>query len=155
MNASVQALQDYLAGLPPGSIDDSVELSDVLAEAWNSLTGSDEGGMEAYKVRGRMEYTNTPAAQGGELMAVKQSPTIADRERTRIDRVGTRVSAVTDESVDPAARIVFSGLRSRRWHWRAGSHSFESTARATPTTTSLRSRCRRHRPHRALPAPID
>ena len=52
MNASVQALQDYLAGLPPGSIDDSVELSDVLAEAWNSLTGSDEGGMEAYKVRG-------------------------------------------------------------------------------------------------------
>ena len=57
MNASVKALQDYLVGLPPGSIDDSVELSDVLAEAWESLAGSDEGGMQAYKVRERMEST--------------------------------------------------------------------------------------------------
>lgn len=55
MSASLQALRGYLREQPSGPISASGELSTLLAKAWDSLTGSDDGGMQAYKLHGRIE----------------------------------------------------------------------------------------------------
>lgn len=48
-------LKDYLMGLAPGAALEVGEVEFFLAEAWRSLRGAREGGMQAQKIRGRTE----------------------------------------------------------------------------------------------------
>jgi hypothetical protein len=47
-------LQDFLTGIPPGSITDTGVLDRLLADSWDEFEG-DDGGMEGRKLIGRME----------------------------------------------------------------------------------------------------
>jgi len=51
----MKALQDLLAALPPGPIPEDTKLDKALAACWDRLKGNAEGGMESYKLVGRME----------------------------------------------------------------------------------------------------
>ncbi len=50
----MQALREYLAGIKPGPVLDVERLEELIASAWDEFT-SDEGGMKAEKLSGRME----------------------------------------------------------------------------------------------------
>jgi hypothetical protein len=54
MNA-ITTLKNQLAGLGNGPISDSTEVERLLAGSWHELAGSNKGGMEGYKLNGRME----------------------------------------------------------------------------------------------------
>jgi hypothetical protein len=47
-------LLSLLASIPPGPVSDTTELERLLAACWDELSG-DDGGMEGYKLLGRME----------------------------------------------------------------------------------------------------
>jgi len=51
----MNTLQQLLAALPPGSIPESTKLDKVVAACWDRFKGNAEGGMEGYKLVGRME----------------------------------------------------------------------------------------------------
>lgn len=51
----MNTIQDILANTPPGEIVDLYGLDRILAEHWHNLNGSGDGGMEPYKLIGRME----------------------------------------------------------------------------------------------------
>lgn len=51
----MNALKQHLAEATPGPLTASDELERIVAECWDDLDGSDEGGMEACKLLGRME----------------------------------------------------------------------------------------------------
>jgi hypothetical protein len=53
----MEKLQARMALYPAGPMEDTEELDDVLASYWHELDGSDEGGMEGRKLKGRMEAT--------------------------------------------------------------------------------------------------
>lgn len=55
MTVGIEFLRARLTDLPPGPMARSVELEDLLAEAWDGLAGSRDGGMQADKLRGRLE----------------------------------------------------------------------------------------------------
>jgi hypothetical protein len=48
-------LKNYLANIEPGKVVDDFELESLLEKQWNTLAGSDDGGMNADKLLGRME----------------------------------------------------------------------------------------------------
>jgi hypothetical protein len=48
-------LKTYLSSLAPGPAQDVPELEAVLWPCWHEFDGNKEGGMEGYKLRGRME----------------------------------------------------------------------------------------------------
>ena len=52
---SISELRSYLDGLDRDSEVDPSKLTQLLSEAWEEFKGSDEGGMEAYKLHGRVE----------------------------------------------------------------------------------------------------
>ena len=54
MNA-ITELKDHLSGSGNGPVSDPTELGRLLAGSWHEFAGSKEGGMEAYKLHGRME----------------------------------------------------------------------------------------------------
>ena len=54
MNA-ITELKNHLAGLGNGPISDSTEIQHLLVASWHLLNGSNDGGMEGYKLHGRME----------------------------------------------------------------------------------------------------
>ena len=51
----MNALREMLAAVPPGPIPDEINLDEALAACWDRLKGNAEGGMEGYKLLGRME----------------------------------------------------------------------------------------------------
>ena len=51
----MNTLQQLLAALPPGSIPESTKLDKAVAACWDRFKGNAEGGMEGYKLVGRME----------------------------------------------------------------------------------------------------
>jgi hypothetical protein len=51
----LQAIKSYLNSKPPGPLDDEERVETLLVSAWNELDGSADGGMESYKLNGRME----------------------------------------------------------------------------------------------------
>lgn len=51
----LQPLRLHLASIPPGKVEDAAVLGQILAECWDELEGGDAGGMEGYKLRGRLE----------------------------------------------------------------------------------------------------
>lgn len=53
-DSSLAVLQKYMSTIPPGDIVDTARIEDLLAAAWDQLQG-DCGGMQGYKLRGRME----------------------------------------------------------------------------------------------------
>jgi hypothetical protein len=48
-------LKNHLTGLVPGEIADTADLERLLAASWGDFAGSGDGGMESYKLLGRME----------------------------------------------------------------------------------------------------
>lgn len=48
------SLKQFMDNIPPGQIQDTTELEKKLAECWDQLS-DDEGGMEGYKLKERME----------------------------------------------------------------------------------------------------
>ncbi len=48
-------LEELLSSLSVGPVQDVSSVERLLIEAWDSLAGSDQGGMQAYKLRGRTE----------------------------------------------------------------------------------------------------
>jgi hypothetical protein len=52
---AVDLLRAHLASISPGRIDDTRRLEELVAESWQAFAGSESGGMEPYKVQGRME----------------------------------------------------------------------------------------------------
>ncbi len=53
-SAAVDRLQTHLSMIPPGAIENTTELGELLAECWDELRG-DAGGMTADKLHGRVE----------------------------------------------------------------------------------------------------
>ena len=51
---SLGQLRSFLATIEPGKIADTTELDRLLVASWDEFTG-DDGGMEGYKLLGRME----------------------------------------------------------------------------------------------------
>lgn len=51
----MKLLQELLAAVPPGPIQEHTKLDKALADCWDGFRGSGEGGMEGYKLLGRME----------------------------------------------------------------------------------------------------
>lgn len=51
----MDALRKMLAAMPPGPLGDDLGLDEALAACWDRLRGNAEGGMEGYKLLGRME----------------------------------------------------------------------------------------------------
>lgn len=51
----MNTLKNHLAESGSGPISDSTELGRLLAASWHEFAGSNEGGMEGYKLLGRME----------------------------------------------------------------------------------------------------
>ncbi|MEK6259019.1 MAG: hypothetical protein AABP62_10430 [Planctomycetota bacterium] len=51
----MKALQELLAVMPTGPVPEDINVNHALAECWERLKGNAEGGMEAYKLLGRME----------------------------------------------------------------------------------------------------
>ncbi len=51
----MNALIEFLTNLAPGPISDTSGLQKVLANYWESIEGSNAGGMRAYKLSGRIE----------------------------------------------------------------------------------------------------
>ena len=51
----MKALHTLLADIPTGEVPDPHGLDLFLADHWDQFEGSGDGGMEAYKLRGRME----------------------------------------------------------------------------------------------------
>ena len=52
---SLEALKSYLNSQPPGPLAEEEQLETLLVSAWNELDGSADGGMESYKLKGRIE----------------------------------------------------------------------------------------------------
>ncbi len=48
-------LKDFLSNLPPGQVSNPSALVQLLVQEWSCLHGSDAGGMQAYKLSGRVE----------------------------------------------------------------------------------------------------
>ena len=48
-------LKNFLSAHPPGVIQDSKVIDQLMADEWPSLSGSDDGGMQACKLLGRTE----------------------------------------------------------------------------------------------------
>ena len=48
-------LNRFLSKLQPGPVDDRTVLEGLLEQEWDSINGSDFGGMQAYKLMGRLE----------------------------------------------------------------------------------------------------
>jgi hypothetical protein len=53
-NGDLAALQKLMGAIPPGEIVDAANVEDLLASCWEQLERHD-GGMQGYKLRGRME----------------------------------------------------------------------------------------------------
>jgi hypothetical protein len=51
-------LQEHLAGIPPGDVSDPSVLARLLAANWDEFEGSAEGGMQGYKLLGRIEQVS-------------------------------------------------------------------------------------------------
>ncbi|HJN09525.1 MAG TPA: hypothetical protein QF564_12605 [Pirellulaceae bacterium] len=51
----MKTLKEVLTHTPPGNISDPSDLDRLLAEHWHEFNGSNDGGMQSYKLRGRME----------------------------------------------------------------------------------------------------
>jgi hypothetical protein len=51
----MQALRDFLEVLPAGPVENSTLLENLLADAWQGLSGGREAGMEGYKILHRAE----------------------------------------------------------------------------------------------------
>ena len=49
------ALTSFLSSRPPGSLANEEQLETLLISAWDELPGSADGGIESYKLKGRME----------------------------------------------------------------------------------------------------
>lgn len=54
MSTATKALHDELLGLPSGPIHNPDRIETLLSDAWGKFYGSDEGGMRAYKISGRV-----------------------------------------------------------------------------------------------------
>ena len=54
-NNELLALRDYMATVPTGPVKEDAGIDGYLAAAWDELEGSDNGGMIAEKLYGRME----------------------------------------------------------------------------------------------------
>ena len=52
---ALSALKSYLSSQPPGPLTEEEQLETLLVSAWDELKGSADGGMESYKLKGRME----------------------------------------------------------------------------------------------------
>lgn len=48
-------LKSFLATLPSGLVSNTTQLNELLADAWLTLSGADDGGMESYKIFNRTE----------------------------------------------------------------------------------------------------
>lgn len=55
MDKEQLALLTFLEGLSPGRIEKKSELESLLADAWDTISGNDAGGMQGYKLHGRIE----------------------------------------------------------------------------------------------------
>jgi hypothetical protein len=51
----MNTLYELLANVPPGPVAGDLGLDRALAGCWDGFRGSDEGGMESYKLLRRME----------------------------------------------------------------------------------------------------
>jgi hypothetical protein len=50
-----EALKSFLSSQPPGPLAEEEQFETLLVSAWDELDGSADGGMESYKLKGRME----------------------------------------------------------------------------------------------------
>lgn len=99
----MKALQELLGAVPSGPIPENIKLDKALAGCWDRFTGNGEGGMEGYKLLGRMESVHW------------QSPIL----RFKIERHGGTVNGSTRAELqhwevnldDQTAYIVKEGHR--------------------------------------------
>lgn len=104
----MEALKKYLQKMPAGTIDETTELERLLAQYWHQLEG-DHGGMEGYKLCGRMEdvswspptITFTIERHGGTVLG----STRAELQHFRVD--------VEQKTID-CSKFGYRQIRSRQ-----------------------------------------
>lgn len=60
--APISALREYLNTITRGTIDKTEVLERLLADAWCDLDGGSDGGMQPYKIWGRLETVEWDSA---------------------------------------------------------------------------------------------
>lgn len=132
----MSSLQDVFTVLPPGYVADPTGLDALLAGCWDTFNGSDGGGMEGYKLLGRMEDVAwTPPVlsfvlerHGGTVCGSSRAElqhwaVDLDARTATITRSGHRqlkpmaprlsIKAIADE----VAQAILDGKEDDRLHW--------------------------------------
>jgi hypothetical protein len=134
----LQAMKSYLNSKPPGPLDDEERVETLLVDAWDELEGSADGGMESYKLNGRMESLtwNPPTlsfqierhggtVNGSVYAEMQQWEIDCDRGIANYDRFKSHrrqvASKIPPLKVDPIAQeianIIKSGIANDRLKW--------------------------------------
>jgi hypothetical protein len=130
-------LLNYLAAVPPGPVPDPADLERLLAACWHQL-GGDPGGMEGYKLLGRMggvawappRLTFTVERHGGTVLGSSRATVqewavdLAKRTACCVERRGRQVRPTQPRLdvrplADEVARLIVARQRDRRLKWYA------------------------------------
>ncbi len=52
---TLEDLRNFLSKLPSGPVEEVKRVANLVNQAWDELDGNDSGGMQAYKLLGRVE----------------------------------------------------------------------------------------------------
>jgi len=150
-------VKELLMCVPSGAVRDGNGLDRLLAECWNDLEGANEGGMEAFKIIGRMEsihwqppiLTFVIERHGGTVCG----STRAELQHWEVDveRVAASIVETGQRQVAPMARrvsgtpvaqeIAEAGVRGKsdeRLRWLSHDDVHVVTSRVFPTTSGCK-----------------
>jgi hypothetical protein len=98
-------LRFLLDRFSPGEITDTLELADLLARCWSDLDGGDEGGMEGYKLRDRMEKVSwQPPALA--FTIERHGDTVLDSRNVELQRWNLNLDVMTAKCCPGGVRLL-------------------------------------------------
>jgi hypothetical protein len=146
----------YLKKTPEGEIADTAELEELLAECWDEFVG-DYGGMEPYKLFGRMEDVSWSypilefviERHGGTAMGSSRAElqywTLDVEHKTRsmyiegYRQVEPRAAPVDVKPIaDELVRLITAGSKDPRLQWSAAGHVRILTGKILPTESAVK-----------------
>lgn len=166
---NLQKLRNYLQNLEPGETGEDTPLEELLSQCWHELKG-DDGGMEGYKLIGRMEDVawNPPiltfrierhgGTVQGSVYAEMQAWTVDAEKGTAScnEFAGRRLVGERDKPFKAGpvakeiARLVTRGKKDPRLKWKTESKVRILVSEVVPATNQQTTTGRRRRFWRAL-----
>lgn len=143
-------LTQYLASIPAGPINDTANVESLLAACWGQFTG-DDGGMQGYKLRGRMEDVawNPPrltfvverhggTVHGSSRAELQHWTVDLETKTATLEKVGHRQLSAMQRRLDveplaeKVASLVASGQEHEWLEWRSASRVHVVIGRILP-----------------------